>query len=365
MQIKDITALIEKIAPLSLQEDYDNAGLIVGNAETDVTGIMLCLDITENIITEAVSNGCNLIVAHHPIIFKGLKKLNGSNYVERTVIKAIREGVALYAAHTNLDNVLENGVNQKIARKLGLDNLKILRPASDTLCKLTVFTPTAHAAEVRNCLFENGAGEIGNYSECSYNSSGMGSFKPGPGAAPYSGVKGERSETDEVKIEVLLHNHQINKVLNSVKQVHPYEEMAYDIIALKNTDHTIGAGIYGSLPAKMEASDFLNHLKDKMNLGLIRHTAYSKPIETVAICGGSGSFLIQDAKAVQADAYITGDIKYHEFFDAEDRLMLCDIGHYESEIFTLEIFYDVIKEKYPTFAVIFCKENTNPIQYFK
>ncbi len=365
MQIKDITALIEEIAPLSLQEDYDNAGLIVGNAETEVTGIMLCLDITENMIDEALSNGCNLIIAHHPIIFKGLKKLNGRNYVERTVIKAIQKNVALYAAHTNLDNVLENGVNQKIAGKLGLENIKILRPLTDTLCKLVIYAPTENSIAVRDCLFANGAGDIGNYSECSYNSPGIGTFKPGQKASPHSGVKGQRSEAEEMRIEVLIHNHQINKILASVKQVHAYEEMAYDIIPLKNVNQTIGAGIYGKLPAKMETADFLNYLKGKMNLTLIRHTSYSKPIETVAICGGSGSFLIQDAKAVQADAYITGDIKYHEFFDAENRLMLCDIGHYESEIFTLEIFYDVIKEKYPTFAVIFCKENTNPIQYFK
>ncbi|MDI1234166.1 MAG: Nif3-like dinuclear metal center hexameric protein [bacterium] len=365
MQVKDITALIEKIAPLSYQENYDNAGLIIGNHEMKVTGILLCLDSTERVVDEAIEMDCNLIIAHHPIVFKGIKKLNGTNYVERTIIKAIRHNIAIYAMHTNLDNVLKNGVNTKIAEKLELSHLKIIQPKIDTICKLVVYTPKHKIEDIKNALFENGAGQLGNYSECSFESTGTGSFKPGEQAKPHVGNIGIREEIEEVKIEVLVPNYLLNKVLNGVKAVHPYEEMAYDIVPITNQNQTIGAGIYGELAKPLESNQFLQFVKEKMNLPLIRHTAYDREIRTVAICGGSGSFLIQNIKNIKADAYITADIKYHEFFDVENQYMLCDIGHYESEIYTLEIFYKEIKEKFPTFAVIFCKENTNPIQYFK
>lgn len=365
MLVKEFTSLIEKIAPPALQEDYDNAGLIVGDPGMEVKGILLSLDTTEPVIDEAIANGCNLIIAHHPIIFKGLKKINGKNYVERTVIKAIRNNIAIYAAHTNLDNVLNNGVNQKIAGKLGLQDVRILQPKTGTLSKLVVYGPKEFSGKIKDCLFANGAGEIGNYSECSFESEGTGSFKPGTSANPFIGTPGKREETGETKIEVIIHNYHITNALNAIKAVHPYEEMAYDIFPISNTNQMVGSGICGTLAKAMQPDDFLAYLKEKMNLKLIRHTGFSKPVKNIAVCGGSGSFLLPSVKHSEIDAYITSDIKYHEFFDAENQFMLCDIGHYESEIFTLEIFYDVIREKYPTFAVIFCKENTNPIQYFK
>lgn len=365
MQVRDFTALIEKVAPLSFQEDYDNAGLIVGDPGMTVSGILLCLDTTENVIDEAISNGCNLIIAHHPIIFKGLRKLNGKNHVERTVIKALQHNIAIYAAHTNLDNVLQNGVNEKIAHKLGLTDLKILQPRQDTLSKLVVFTPPEYSDRILACLFENGAGKIGHYSECSFSGEGIGSFKPGTLANPFNGTVGKRKKTAETKIEVLVHNYQINNMLTAIRTIHPYEEVAYDVQPLKNGNQDVGAGVYGFLPEEMEPSQFLHYLKKSMDLTVIKHTKFAQNIKKVAVCGGVGSFLIPDAKAVGVDAYVTADVKYHAYFDVENRFMLCDIGHYESEIYTLEIFYAVITEKYPTFAVIFCKENTNPIQYFK
>ncbi len=365
MQVKDITTLIEKIAPLKYQEDYDNAGLIVGQHDMEVTGILLCLDTLEKIVDEAIEMDCNLIIAHHPIVFKGLKKLNGNNYVERTIIKAIRHNIAIYAVHTNLDNVLSKGVNAKIAEKLGLENLKIIQPKSDILSKLIIYAPLVKSESIKNMLFENGAGHIGEYSECSFETIGTGSFKPSENAKPSIGSHGVREVSEEVKIEVLLPEYLVNHAMTQVKKIHPYEEVAYDIVRIGNANQTVGAGIVGDLIEAMDPKKFLTYLKEKMNLQVIRFTPYSKNIKRVAVCGGSGSFLIKQIKAVQADAYVTADVKYHEFFDVENQFLLCDIGHYESEIYTLEIFYNEIKEKYPTFAVIFCKENTNPIQYFK
>lgn len=365
MKVKEIISLIENIAPPHLQEDYDNAGLITGHADSEVTGILLCLDSTEAVLEEAIQSGCNLIIAHHPIIFKGLKKLNGSNYVERTIIKALQHNIAIYAAHTNLDNVLQRGVNEKIATKIGLQNLSILQPKTGLLCKLVIYSPAANAPAIQDILFANGAGKIGQYSECSFTSEGKGTFMPGEGANPSSGIIGSRSEDSEVRIEVLIDRQLVHKALTAVKSIHPYEEVAHDIIPVSNTHQDIGSGIVGNLSTPLTPVDFLNHLKKSMSLEVIKFTPYSKNIQTVAICGGSGSFLIGTAAKRGVDAYITADVKYHEYFDVENRYMLCDIGHYESEIYTLEIFSAVIKEKFPTFAVIFCKENTNPIQYFK
>ncbi len=365
MKVKDFVALIEKIAPLSFQEDYDNAGLITGSPEMEVSGILLSLDTTENIVDEAIKNKCNLIISHHPIVFRGLKKLNGKNYVERTLIKAIQNNISIYAAHTNLDNVRHKGVNTKIAEKLGLNDLKIIQPKPQTLSKLGIYCPEKNAEEIRNCMFENGAGNIGSYSECSFSVEGKGSFKPGIASNPFKGEIGKREEGNEINVEVLVANYQIDKVLEAVKKMHPYEEVAYDIIPISNFNQEVGAGIYGMLPEAMDTVKFLSFLKDNMNLEVIKHTEFNKKIQKVAVCGGSGSFLIGAIKGLKADAYITSDIKYHEFFDVEGQYLLCDIGHYESEIYTLEIFYAEIKEKYPNFAVIFCKENTNPIQYFK
>ncbi len=365
MLVKDIVQIFEQIAPGQYQESYDNSGLITGSPEMEVKAIMLSLDTTEAVIDQAIQQGCNMIVAHHPIVFKGLKRFNGNNYVERAVIKAIKHDIAILAVHTNLDNVLQDGVNQKIASKLGLANTRILAPKSGILSKLFVYVPAAHLEPVREALFNAGAGQIGQYSECSFASEGQGTFKPGTTAQPYSGERGIRERADEIKLEVLLPAYLSSKVIAAMRDAHPYEEVAYELVSLNNEHQEIGSGVIGELPEAMTKKAFLEYLKKNLNLEIIRHTIGGSSIKKVAVCGGSGSFLISNAMRSGADAYVTADVKYHEFFDAEERLLLCDVGHYESEISTLEIFSDKIKEKFPNFAVIFCSISTNPIQYFK
>jgi dinuclear metal center YbgI/SA1388 family protein len=365
MKIKEICELIEQVAPLSYQEDYDNAGLMIGNKETEVSKILLALDTTEKVIDEAIALKCNLIVAHHPIIFKGLKKINGKNEIEKVVIKAIKHDIAIYVAHTNLDNVLKHGVSTKFAQKLNLVNCKILAPKSNLLVKLNINVPNSHVEQIKNVLFENGAGQIGNYSECSFGVEGSATFKGGEGTNPFIGDSMKREHVSEIKLEFITPAHLVSSLLSKAKAAHPYEEMAYEIVPLSNELEEVGSGVIGDLPDEMTAEAFLGHLKISMNLEMIKFTNFDKPIKKVAVCGGSGSFLTSVAFRNQADVFVTADFKYHDFFDAENKLMLCDIGHFESEISTLEIFYEIITEKFINFAVIFCKTNTNPVKYFK
>ncbi len=363
-KIKDIIDSLEDWAPKSYAESYDNPGLIVGDPAVEVKGVLVSLDCTEEIVDEAVEKGCNLIVSHHPIVFKGLKKLTGSNYVERTVIKAIQSGVALYAIHTNLDNVY-TGVNKMIADKIGLSNTKILSPKSGELEKIEVFVPSDHSDTLREAIFAAGGGEIGEYSKCSFNVDGTGTFLPGEGSDPYSGQKGTMEEADEVKIEIMYPMYLRRKVLSAMRNSHPYEEVAYYLHPLSNENQFLGSGMVGELDSEMDLNSFLEYLKDSMELSLIRHTKdVGKKIRRVAICGGAGSFLLAAAKGVAADIFITGDFKYHEFFDAENEIVIADIGHYESERFTVDLLANNIRKKFSTFATHFTEVNTNPIHYF-
>ncbi len=364
MKIKEITSYLEFLAPLSSQASYDNSGLIVGNADTVVTSALICLDSTEAIVDEAIEKGCNLIIAHHPIVFSGIKKLNGKNYIERTVIKAIQNNIAIYAIHTNLDNY-RYGVNYEIGKRLQLEDLRILSPSPNTLCKLIVFVPETHSNEVREALFLAGAGTIGNYNECSFEEKGTMTFKPLEEADPFEGEIGIRTEGNEKKIEVLVSAHKLNAALTAMRSAHPYEEIAYDILPLKNHNEYEGSGMYGKLSQPMDEIDFLTLLKKEFNCGIIRHTSLlGRPIRTVAFCGGSGSFLLNDAKRVKADIFITGDYKYHDFFDAEEQIIIADIGHFESEQFTTNLLADILKKKFPTFATHLTGVKTNPINYF-
>ncbi len=363
MKIKEITSYLEEIAPLSYQESYDNAGLIVGDGNAEVTGILVCLDSTEEIIEEAIQKNCNLVVAHHPIVFEGLKKITGKNYVERTVIKAIKNDIAIYAIHTNLDNVIE-GVNGKIAEILELQKTRVLAPKTGLLKKLITFVPYEAKEQVLQTLFKAGAGNIGEYSECSYATEGKGTYLPSENSNPYKGKKGERHTEPEYKIEVLYTKEKEGKILKALFQAHPYEEVAYDLIQLTNTSSLIGAGIIGELKEEVDALTFLKELKVKMNTSCIRHTALlDKKIKKVALCGGAGSFLLKEAKSQQADIFITGDFKYHEFFDTENQIIIADIGHFESEQFTIEHLASLLKEKFSTFAVQLTEKETNPIHY--
>ncbi len=364
MKIQDIIQLLEKIAPPSLQENYDNAGLLTGNVSWDCKGIITCLDATEEVISEAITKNCNMVVAHHPIIFKGLKKITGKNYVERTIICALKNDIAIYAIHTNLDNILD-GVNGKIADKIGLVNRSILVPKEDILQKLSVFVPEEHKPALMEALFSAGAGNIGQYSDCSFSVAGVGSFMGKPGTNPFVGKTGERHYENDVKIEVIFPVWLQSQVLKAMKNNHPYEEVAYDIYSLNNSNQFAGSGILGEFSKEMDEMAFLALLKNKFNLSLIRHTASTgKPIKKVAICGGAGSFLTSAAIASGADVYITSDIKYHEFFDADGKLLLADIGHYESEQFTIDLLFDILSENFPNFAVQKTAVKTNPVNYF-
>lgn len=364
MILKDIIFELEKFAPTSLQESYDNCGLLTGNNEQRITGAVLCLDCTEDVIEEAINRNCNLVIAHHPIVFVGIKKLNGSNYVERTIIKAIQNNIAIYACHTNLDNV-KLGVNNKIAKKIGLINTQILAPKKSIIKKLVTFVPTLNLENVRTALFNAGAGNIGNYANCSYVLEGIGSFKANENANPFVGEKGKLHFEKESRLEVIFESYKQQKIIAALKENHPYEEVAYDLYNLENVNNEVGSGLIGELPIPMTETDFLNHLKIVFNLKSIKHTKFlEKKIQKVSLCGGSGSFLLKSAISFKSDVYISSDFKYHEFFDAENHILIADIGHYESEQFTPEIFYEIISNKFPTFALYLTEINTNPVNYF-
>ncbi len=363
MKIKEICAYLESIAPIVLQETYDNSGLIVGDENTEVTGVLISLDTTEKVVEEAIAKKCNLIISHHPIVFSELKKITGKNYIERTIINAIQNNIGIYAAHTNMDNVI-NGVNAKIAERIGLKNCRILSPKSNVLKKLVTFCPVEKAEEVRKALFKVGAGNIGNYDECSFNTEGTGTFRASENATPFVGSIGERHYEKEVKIETVYYIYQEKNIINALLKAHPYEEVAYDLYSLSNASAQIGSGMIGELEEEMEPLNFLKFLKKEMQTHCIRYTStLGKKVKKVAICGGSGSFLLSNAIQSGADVFVTADYKYHQFFDADNKIIIADIGHFESEQFTKELFYEFLKKKNYTFAILLSEMDLNPINY--
>lgn len=363
IRIKDITGYLEGVAPLAYQESYDNSGLITGSPDWEVKGILITLDCVEEVVDEAIEKGCNLIVAHHPIIFKGLKKLTGANYVERTVICAIRNDIAIYAIHTNLDNV-RNGVNRKICEVLGLQNLRILSPKKQLLKKLVTFVPVEDTDRVVKALHEAGAGNMGNYSECSFRVEGVGSFKPDEAASPAIGEANKQEFVRENRAEIIFPAHLEGKVIQALFRSHPYEEPAYDLLSLDNEDRETGSGMTGELPHPVPEQEFLRFLKERMNLSCLRYTLLlGQEIKKVAVCGGSGSFLLKEAIRSGAQVFITADFKYHEFFDAEKRIIIADVGHYESEVFTKDLILELLKKKFANIALVLSKVVTNPIRY--
>lgn len=363
MKAKDIIDIIEHIAPLSLQENYDNSGIQIGHPTQEVTGILLCLDITEAVIEEAIQLNCNLIIAHHPICFRPFKSLTAKNYIERCIMQACKHNIMLYAAHTNLDNAPQ-GINQYLAKQLHLQNCQILSPLDNHLVKLVTFTPLSHADNLRQALFHAGAGTIGNYDCTSYNTKGIGTFKANTIANPFCGTIGELHQEEEIRIEIILPRHKKHDVIRALITNHPYEEPAYDIYPLENTWAQAGSGIVGTLPEPLPEEDFLYLLKDTFKLHTIQHSPLrGKPITEVAICSGSGAFLIKKAIAYGADILITGEAKYNDFFDVEKKLLLATIGHYESEICAKEIFFAAISKKYPNFAIYKAGTDTSPVNY--
>jgi dinuclear metal center YbgI/SA1388 family protein len=363
MKLKEITAVLEEMAPLAYAEDFDNVGLLVGNADSEINGILVCHDALENVIDEAIAKNCNLVVCFHPIIFSALKKITGKNYVERVVLKAIKNDIAIYAVHTALDNH-KDGVNKIFCDALGLVNTKILIPKQNFICKLITYTVPENADKLRNSLFEAGAGTIGNYDHCSFNSEGFSTYKGNEDSDPVIGEKGELTIGNEIKIEVTFKKHQQSAILKALFNNHIYEEVAYELYDLKNEHQNIGLGMIGELETALTERDFLQLVKDNMQCDGIRHSQFlHKNIKKVAVLGGSGSFAIKNAIQAGADAFLTADLKYHNFYEAENQLLLADIGHFESERYTKNYIVDFLRKKILNFAIILSEENTNPVKY--
>ncbi|SHH45130.1 dinuclear metal center protein, YbgI/SA1388 family [Chryseobacterium oranimense] len=364
MTISEVISKIETRIPLHQAEDFDNVGLLCGVPARNVSGILVCHDALENVVDEAIQRNCNLIVCFHPIIFSGLKSLTGKNYVERAVLKAIENKIAIYAIHTALDNDFF-GVNHEICRQLGLENLKILQPKKNSLKQLTVFVPKDHSENVKEALFAAGAGNIGFYDECSFTLNGKGTFRPVEGSNPFSGQQDIRENADEDMISVIFEDYKKGKIVSAMKAAHPYEEVAYQIYQLDNENQYSGLGMYGELEAEMDEEDFLRMVKEKFGLEIIKHSNFiHKKIKRVGVLGGSGASGIKAALSQKCDAYLTGDIKYHDYFQAESKMLICDIGHYESEQFVTQQLFEILSQKFSTFAISKSIEKTNPVNYF-
>ncbi len=364
MIVREILTLFEDFAPIAYQEKYDNSGLLVGLPEAEVKGILLTIDVKEEIIDEAIEYGCNLVVSHHPLIFSGLKSITGSTPSERTVLKAIRNDIAVITSHTSLDSAFY-GVNHRICLKIGLSNLKILAPLEGNLRKIVTFAPHEHSNKVRTALFNAGGGHIGNYDSCSFNSEGFGSFRGSDDSNPFVGDKGKLHLEPETRIETIFPAHIQKNIISALKEAHPYEEVAYDIYPLENVNNRIGMGMSGEFEQSIAEDQFLQRLKGIFGSKVIRHSELTgNPVNKIAVCGGSGAFMIENAIRCGAQFFVTGDLKYHQFFDAQKKIVIADIGHFESEQFTTEIFYELIIKKFPKFAIRFSKINTNPIKYF-
>jgi dinuclear metal center YbgI/SA1388 family protein len=364
MLLKELVNEFEKIAPGSLQESYDNSGIQIGNPLNEVRKGLICLDITEAIIDEAKKKDCDLVISHHPLIFSGLKSITGKNYTERIAIQAIKNDISIVSFHTNLDSV-KQGVNKIFAEKIGLVKLQILQPRAGLLKKLVVFCPNDQVSKVREAIFKAGAGQIGDYDCCSFNLEGTGTFRGGSLTNPFVGERGVLHTEPEIRIETILPDYLLSNVLKAMLEAHPYEEVAYDIYPLDNVYNQVGMGMIGEFENPVSENEFLQLLKNKLDVPYVRHSEFTgKKISRMALCGGSGSFLKGKALEAGADAFITADIKYHDFFEMESRLLLVDVGHYESEQFTKELLYEILSKKITNFALLISDQNTNPVRYF-
>jgi len=364
LPIHEIIKTLESVAPLALQESYDNAGLLVGDPEKRVNAALLTVDVTEDVVEEAVQKGTGLIIAHHPVIFSGIKKITGGNYVERILAQAIRNEIAIYAAHTNLD-AAPGGVNAKISEKLGLTGCRVLQPLTGRLKKLVAFIPVDAADKVKKAILDAGAGHIGNYDYCGFSLNGSGSFRGNDQAHPFVGKKGQVHHENEIRFETIFPAWKQNTILEALMDAHPYEEVAFDVYPLENSYQTTGMGMVGKLPELLAENQFLQLLKNQFHTGCIKHTAFTgKKISRVAVCGGAGASLLPLAIQAKADAFVSGDFKYHQFFDADNKILIADIGHFESEQFTKELFLELLVKKFPKFALRFSEVKTNPVNYY-
>mgnify|MGYP000035899824 CR=1 FL=1 len=363
MKIKEILNALEMFAPLPLQDGFDNAGLQIGLTDAEATGALLCLDVTEAVVDEAITLGYNLIVSHHPLIFKGFKSVTGKDYVERCVIKAIKNDIVIYSMHTNLDNALQ-GVNYKIAEKIGLKQVRILEPKENALLKLVTYVPVKQADKVRNALFEAGCGCIGNYDACSYNVEGKGTFRAGEGTHPFCGKTGELHTEEEVRIETILPAYRKAAATKVLLSAHPYEEPAFDFYPVENVWNQAGAGVIGELEEPETEGDFLRRIKQTFEVGCLKHSRLTgRLIQKVALCGGAGAFLLPRAVSSHADVFITGEVKYHDYFFYENSILVTEIGHYESEQYTKDLIYSLLSKAFPSLELRMTRINTNPIKY--
>ena len=363
MKLSDLCYFLDSEIPLSFQEGYDNSGIQLGQAGQEITSALITLDVTEEVIDEAVQKGCDIIISHHPLIFKGIKKITGRSSTDRIITKAIKNDIAVYSAHTNLDMV-NNGVSKKMAQKLGLQNIRVITPLKNRLLKLVTFIPEDHLDKVREAIFKAGAGHIGNYDNCGFSVSGTGSFRAGEGTNPFSGQLGKIHFGKEIRFETIIFSHLQEAVLKALLESHPYEEVAYDLYPIENQNIEAGLGCTGDFKEPTEEKDFLNLIASVFGATGLRYSRLTgRAVKKVALCGGSGSGLLNDAISAGADAFVTGDIKYHTFFEADDRILIVDCGHFESEKFSTEILYDLINKKFPKFAIRFSETNTNPINY--
>ena len=364
MKIKNITSLLETWAPLSYAEDFDNVGLLVGNKENECTGVLITHDVSVTVVEEAIKKECQLIICFHPILFNGLKRITGRDYVEKTIVKAIENQIAIFALHTALDNH-QHGISYQLGQCLGLENQHILLPQKDSLFQLTTYVPPADKDKVMNALHAAGAGKMGRYSYCSFSVEGEGRFLGDTNSNPTIGQPEKLTKTPEEMIRLLVPKHAKQNILNALQKSHPYEAVAYELVALQNENPTVGMGSLGKLPNPLPVDEFLSHVKKQLNIPYVRHTQTNKNnIETVAVLGGSGSFCIDPALAKGADALVTADLKYHDFFKAENQLLLVDAGHYETEHFTKKIIHQFLTKKIPNFAITLSEVNTNPVKYF-
>ena len=364
MKLKDLCSYLDSAVPLSFQESYDNSGLQVGSSEREITSALITLDVTEEVMDEAISLKCDVLVSHHPLIFNGIKSLTGKSFTERILYMAVKHDIAIYSAHTNLD-VISNGVSRKMAEKMGLEKIKVLSPSENRLLKLVTYIPESHFEKVKNALFEAGAGVIGNYDRCGFTTSWTGSYRGNESTKPFLGEKGKIHFEKEMRFETILFSHLKDKAIKALIEVHPYEEVAYDLYVLENMNIEIGLGCVGNFPRKFSEDDFLKFVSSVFDAKGVRYSKPTgKPIRKVALCGGSGAALLNLAICSGADAFLTADIKYHDFFKTENKILMVDTGHFESEKFSIEILKDLIIKKFPKFAVRFSETNTNPINYY-
>ncbi len=363
MKIEAIVKHLEQMAPPYLKEEYDNVGLHTGTLQQETDGVLITLDVDERIVDEAIELNCGLIITHHPLVFGSLKRITGRTMQERCLIKAIRNDIAIYAIHTNIDNAAL-GLNHALATLLGVNNPNVLLPGVNKMSKVVTFCPPDHSDRVMAAMSAAGAGHIGNYDMCSFQTEGRGTFRALEGANPYVGELDALHGETELRIEMITPSAIVPHVVEAMKKSHPYEEVAYDVIPLSNPDLTTGSGAFGEISKPIGEEEFIQMVKEKLNVPVVRHTEHlARPINRLGVCGGSGAFLIQHAIDRKLDVLVTADVKYHQFGEASGKILLIDAGHYETEILVTSMIRDEIRKKFPTFACHITKRNTNPIRY--